>query len=151
MGKEKVRERGDGMTEQEREVFVEDLNSFYCRFDTHDFSQERGQICNDLEKTAESKTAPEVTVEEVERVFRKVNPNKAMGPDSISGQIIKTFSKELAPVYFQIFNQSLSCHQVPDSWKAATICPVPKKSQPQSLNDYRPIALTSVLMKCMER
>ena len=47
-----MREKGDGMTEQEREVFVEDLNSFYCKFDTHDFSEERGDICNKLEQTA---------------------------------------------------------------------------------------------------
>ena len=65
--------------------------------------------------------------------------------------MIKTFSNELAPVYCQIFNDSLSSHQVPDSWKAAIICPVPKKSNPSTLNDFRPIALTSVLMKSIER
>ena len=32
----------------------------------------------------------------------------------------------------------------------ATIVPVPKKSKVTELNDYRPIALTSVIMKCFE-
>ncbi len=45
----------------------------------------------------------------------------------------------------------LDCHTVPDSWKRSTIIPVPKKSRPQQLNDYRPIALTSILAKCMEK
>ena len=31
------------------------------------------------------------------------------------------------------------------------IVPVPKKAKVTELNDYRPIALTSVIMKCLER
>ena len=33
----------------------------------------------------------------------------------------------------------------------ATIVPVPKNAKVNELNDYRPIALTSVIMKCFER
>ena len=151
VGKEEVKERGDGRTEEERKEFVEDLNKFYCQFDVHDFTKEKEEICEALEEQAENWAVPEVTVEEVEKVFRNVNPNKASGPDSISGKIIKTFSRELAPVYCDLYNKTLTSHQIPDSWKAATICPVPKRSQPSTLNDYRPIALTSVLMKCLEK
>ena len=151
VGKEVVKEKGDGMTEEERKVFAEDLNKFYCRFDRFDFSKEREEECKILEEKAENKIAPEVTVEEVEKVFRKINPRKACGPDSISGKVVRTFSKELAPIYCDVFNQTLVDHEIPDSWKAATICPVPKKSRPSTLNDYRPIALTSVLMKSLER
>jgi hypothetical protein len=32
-----------------------------------------------------------------------------------------------------------------------TIVPVPKKAKINELNDYRPVALTSVIMKCIER
>ena len=146
-----MRERGNGRTEEEREEFVEDLNKFYCRFDVHDFTKEKEEICEALAEQAEKWVVPEVTVEEVEKVFRNVNPNKASGPDSISGKIIKTFSRELAPVYCDLYNKTLTSHQIPDGWKAATICPVPKRSRPSTLNDYRPIALTSVLMKCLEK
>ena len=31
------------------------------------------------------------------------------------------------------------------------ICPVPKNNKPASLNDYRPVALTPIVMKCFER
>ncbi|KAI4880570.1 hypothetical protein NFI96_032230 [Prochilodus magdalenae] len=34
---------------------------------------------------------------------------------------------------------------------ATTIIPVPKKSSVSSLNDYRPVALTPIIMKCLER
>jgi hypothetical protein len=33
----------------------------------------------------------------------------------------------------------------------ATMVPVPKKANITELNDYRPVALTSVIMKCFER
>ena len=33
----------------------------------------------------------------------------------------------------------------------ATIVPVPKKAKMTELNYYRPLALTSVIMKCFER
>ncbi len=35
-------------------------------------------------------------------------------------------------------------------WKTSTITPVPKVSKPRDLNDYRPVALTSIPMKCFE-
>ena len=35
--------------------------------------------------------------------------------------------------------------------KMATIVPLPKKAKVTELNDLRPIALTSVIMKCFER
>ncbi|CDQ63293.1 unnamed protein product [Oncorhynchus mykiss] len=55
---------------------------------------------------------------------------------------------QLAGVFRDIFNQSLSQSAVPTCFKRATIVPVPKKAK---LNDYRPVALTSIIMKCFER
>ncbi|KAJ8273972.1 hypothetical protein COCON_G00085970 [Conger conger] len=36
-------------------------------------------------------------------------------------------------------------------WKTSCLIPVPKKPHPSQLNDYRPVALTSHMMKTMER
>ncbi|KAK3513718.1 hypothetical protein QTP70_028756 [Hemibagrus guttatus] len=41
--------------------------------------------------------------------------------------------------------------QVPTCLKTTTIIPVPKKSPVSCLNDYRPVALTPIIMKCFER
>ena len=105
VGKEKIREKGDSRTDEERKNFVENLNSFYCRLYTHDFSQERGQICKDLKKTAESKMALEVSVEEVEMALKKGEPKKGYG--SRFNKWTDHKDKELAPVYNQIFNLSV--------------------------------------------
>ena len=39
----------------------------------------------------------------------------------------------------------------PRIWKTCTIIPVPKKRSSSQLNDYRPVALTSVAFKCAEK
>ena len=57
---------------------------------------------------------------------------------------------QLAGVFADIFNLSLQSGVVPHCFKKSTIIPVPKKSQTTCLNDYRPVALISVIMKTFE-
>ena len=45
----------------------------------------------------------------------------------------------------------MNLHVVPRSWKTNTIRPVPKETQVRAVNDFRPVALTSVVAKCFER
>ena len=40
---------------------------------------------------------------------------------------------------------------MPSLWKDSVIRPVPKNNKPSVLNDNRPVALTSIVMKCFER
>lgn len=52
---------------------------------------------------------------------------------------------------WQIYSRiSLTLSIVPLCFKATTIIPVPKKATDLCLNNYRPVALTPVLMKCFE-
>ncbi|KAL0175032.1 hypothetical protein M9458_031000, partial [Cirrhinus mrigala] len=54
-------------------------------------------------------------------------------------------------IFSQIFNRSLELCEVPSCFKRSTIIPVPKKPKVTGLNDYRPVALTSVIMKSLEK
>ena len=49
------------------------------------------------------------------------------------------------------FNLSLMESVIPTCFKQTTLVPVPKNTKVTCLNDYRPVALTSVAMKCFER
>ncbi len=64
---------------------------------------------------------------------------------------LKICADQLAPIFTQIFNRSLELCEVPSCFKRSTIIPVPKKPKITGLNDYRPVALTSVAMKSFER
>ncbi|KAK3551832.1 hypothetical protein QTP70_028997 [Hemibagrus guttatus] len=65
-------------------------------------------------------------------------------------QVLCLTTANLADVFTDIFNISLSSAIVPTCLKTTTIIPVPKKSPVSHLNDYRPIALTPIIMKCFE-
>ncbi|KAI4895660.1 hypothetical protein NFI96_004663 [Prochilodus magdalenae] len=52
---------------------------------------------------------------------------------------------------FYIFNLSLRLGRVPQLWKTSGMVLVPKTPHPKDLNSYRPVALTSHLMKTLER
>lgn len=122
------------------------LNTFYLRFDQFDFSHEvqslRADLENDQHFTLEQR--------EVEKCFLSLKTNKSPGPDKISGNLLKSYATQLSPIFYYIFNVSLSQQKVPRLWKQAEIIPVPKVNKPKTLNDFRPVALTSLLMKAFE-
>ncbi|KAK1806283.1 hypothetical protein P4O66_000152 [Electrophorus voltai] len=88
---------------------------------------------------------------DVRRVFIRVNTRKAVRPDGICGRVLKDCADQLAPVFTDIFNLYVTLGTVPSSFKRFTIVPVPKKPRPSGHNDYRPVAFTSVVMKCFEK
>ena len=62
-------------------ALANDLNRFYARFDTHDFSDECSTLCKSL-------ISCPVTVDEgdVVKCSSRINPRKAPGPDSLIGR-----------------------------------------------------------------
>ena len=93
----------------------------------------------------------EVNEREVEIMFNKLNTRKACGPDGIPGKVLLSCSSHLSFIFSRLFSWSLRDCIVPSVWKKSTISPVPKNRSPSSLNDFRPVALTSIAMKCFER
>ena len=129
--------------------YANDLNTFYSRFDRFDFFHQITNIKLDLQNN-DTKLS-EIKQSEVERVFKKVNIYKASGPDRISGRVLKSCYTELSSVFTFMFNLSLSTGKIPIKWKTSEIIPVPKKHAFVTMNDLRPVALTSIIMKCFEK
>jgi len=103
--------------------------------------------------TMGSSTLPplSVTTDQVRRQLEKLHQRRAEGPDGISPRVLKTCATQLSGVLQRLFNLSLRLGEVPVLWKTSCLVPVPKKSTPSGLNDYRPVALTSHVMKVLER
>ncbi|KAI2650124.1 putative RNA-directed DNA polymerase from transposon BS [Labeo rohita] len=132
---------------------AEDLNEFYCRFE-NPHTRSDDLFTQPLPPSAtplSPRPSLQISEDEVRQVFRKNKRRKAPGPDSVTPACLKTCADELAPIFSQIFNRSLELCEVPDCLKRSTIIPVPKKSKITGLNDYRPVALTSVVMKSFEK
>ncbi|KAM4582719.1 uncharacterized protein V3H82_006706 [Fundulus diaphanus] len=125
--------------------FLNGLNNFFGRFEA-------------LNNTPAVKAVPHQEEEvlcldaaDVWKTLRRVNPRKAPGPENIPGRVLKECAGQLAGVLTDIFNTSLEQATVPACFKSASIIPVPKKPQVTCYNDYRPVALTPIMMKCFER
>ena len=92
-----------------------------------------------------------LSVPDVNKPFKHVNIHKAAGPDGLPGCILKACADQLSSDFTDIFNLSLTESIIPTCFKQTTIVPVPKEAKVTCLNDYRPVALTSVATKCFER
>ena len=68
----------------------------------------------------------------------------------VSAYTLRSCADQLAPVFTDIFNISLQLRAVPRCFKSSVIVPVPPKAKVTQLNDYHPVALTSVVMKVLE-
>jgi hypothetical protein len=95
---------------------------------------------------------PDFTVTEngVLKLLEELNPNKAPGPDGVSGKILKTMASEIAPILTIIFRQSMETGNLPDDWKKANIAPIFKKGDRSNPANYRPVSLTSIACKMLE-
>ncbi len=83
--------------------------------------------------------------------LKRVNVRKAARPDWITGRVLRSCADQLACLFTLIFNESLATSVVPSSFKKSIIIPVPKNNKPSCLNDYRPVAPISTVMKVFER
>jgi hypothetical protein len=64
--------------------------------------------------------------------------------------VLRACADQLAGVFTDIVNMSLIESVIPTCFKQTTIVPVAKNTKATYLNDYRPVVLTSVAMKCFE-
>ncbi|KAL0152343.1 hypothetical protein M9458_052066 [Cirrhinus mrigala] len=124
------------------------------RLEDQFFSDDSVSVWKGLKAITNYKTpspSTEISEDEVRQVFRKNKRRKAPGTDGVTPACLKTCADQLAPILSQIFNRSLELCEVPSCFKRSTIIPVPKKPKITGLNDYGPVALTSVVMKSFEK
>ena len=124
------------------------LNEFYSRFDLKNTNPPPPSPPAEVTSADPPFSIPEA---EVISQLKKLNARKAAGPDAVSPATLKNCAQQLGPVYTDIFNTSIERCEVPVIFKTSTIVPVPKKPKISSLNDFRPVALTPIAMKVLER
>ena len=86
-------------------------------------------------------------------VFRILDTVKqtATGLDCIPSWFLRTAAPFLSLPIAHLFNLSLSFSVVPVQWKSSSITPVPKVALPKTCQDFRPISVTPVLSRLMEK
>ena len=92
-----------------------------------------------------------ISQENVTNLLKRVNICKAAGPDSICGRTLCHHADQLSEVFSLLFQMCVDSGQIPTVWKTSTIIPVPKVCNPRVLNEFMPVALTSLVMKVLEK
>ena len=81
-----------------------------------------------------------------------MNTNSAPGTDSIYAQFVKKVFCYLVLPLKIIFQKSIQTGEVPSIWRKGIIVPIYKNNKkPEDPSSYRPVCLTSVVCKLLER
>ena len=92
-----------------------------------------------------------ITEEMVKEELKSLNPHKSIGPDDIHPRLLKELSEYIAGPLAYFFNLTIKEGCTPHDWKKAFVSPIYKKGSKSIAENYRPISLTSILCKMMEK
>ena len=89
--------------------------------------------------------------EDIMNLLLSLDKRKATGPDGISNWILKECAEQICEPLLIIFSNSLRQGKIPKLWKLANIAPLYKNGDRQNPLNYRPVSLTSVVCKLLEK
>ena len=90
-------------------------------------------------------------VDEVKTLLKNLRENSASGPCNVSCKVLKECCESLAYPIYLLLKKSYDSSTLPKNWKRNNISPIFKKGRKDDPLNYRPISLTSVLCKLMEK
>ena len=142
-------EREDGSLTETDFDKAEVLNSFFKRVYTLEDDSELPNV--EQRRVLHPSQEVTFTEDDIERLLSKLNIAKSAGPDGLHPRILKELSVQLAQPLFILFRMSLETGMLPDDWKIAQISPIFKKGHRCKPGNYRPVSLTAIICKILEK
>ena len=91
------------------------------------------------------------TREKVTEQLEKLKTDKSPGTDEIHPKFLKEVKEEVGGILAHIMEQSMKTGEIPQDWRDALIVPIFKKGSRSEAKNYRPVSLTSIVCKVMEK
>jgi hypothetical protein len=89
--------------------------------------------------------------ENIQKYLDKLNKSKTPGNDNIHPHVLREASSDFATILSKLFIRSYESGELPMEWKEANVTPIYKKGPRSDPGNYRPVSLTSIVCKIMER
>ena len=92
-----------------------------------------------------------LTHEQVHDELRSLNESKSPGPDRLHPKVLRETADMITAPLLTIYQHSLDIGEVPEAWKRARVTAIYKKGSRNGPGNYRPVSLTSICCKVMEK
>ena len=125
------------------------MNKYFASVFTR--TDEEPPTPRELVDDSQEMTDINITAEMVRDAIDELKEYSAPGPDNIPPKVIKELKEELIVPLTILFRKSLENGKIPDDWREANVTPLFKKGKKTDPGNYRPVSLTNVVGKTMER
>jgi hypothetical protein len=106
----------------------------------------------------DSVAGDEVTLDHVEfsreavlRAVKQLKMNGSCGPDGLLPLLYNSLAQRISEPFALMFDSFMSVGRIPDGWRRAVATPIYKGGLAADVSNYRPISLTCVTCKIMEK
>ena len=139
----------DGNYTNDNQGKAEILNSYFASV----FEMEETEVLPDFDERvfAEPLTSIVINATKISKAIDKLKASKSQGPDQIHPKLIKECKDSLLEPLEIIFRKSVETSQIPNIWTEGNITAIFKSGMKTKAENYRPISLTSVPGKLLEK
>lgn len=109
------------------------------------------QPLQELENVTHEKINVTITQEHLIEAAKQLSETSAAGPDGIPAVLVKRTISELSLPLSILWQSSLDTGEIPEELKEGRVTPIHKGGSKLDKGNYRPITLTSHIIKIMER
>eukprot|EP00112_Aurelia_sp_Birch-Aquarium-sp1_P013836 Seg2955.3 transcript_id=Seg2955.3/GoldUCD/mRNA.D3Y31 product="putative RNA-directed DNA polymerase from transposon X-element" protein_id=Seg2955.3/GoldUCD/D3Y31 len=139
----------DGTTTQNDQEKADELNTFFASVFTKENladlplfgARHNDVILEDID----------INEQDVDEILANLNPGKSPGPDGIHPRLLKESRNELKKPLTILYRKCIEEGALPSEWKEAHVTPIYKKGKKEKSNNYRPVSLTSIVCKGLEK
>ena len=125
------------------------LNDFFKSV----FVQEDVENVPVMSDRSNGQTIDDLIIDQVQifKILENLNPVKSPGPDLLHPRVLREIKNAIVEPLTLIFKQSYNEGQVVKDWKTAHVKALFKKGSREEAANYRPISLTCIPCKMMEK